>query len=100
MREKDVLVECSYLNTLNKYVFNWVLEQPPNLPVEASLELGPMNQRVIEMAKPPPLWKTGQDGILYASNRAKNLPSYIPRFQKLAIKGWSHQSFFLQSQKY
>jgi len=38
--------------------------------------------RLEKMAQPKLEWNPAQDGILYASNRAANVPSYVPRFSK------------------
>ena len=73
------------------------LNSLPNLPREISLELGPMKERVLQMAEPKPLWKTGQDGILYASNRLNNMPSYVPRFSKMSNQA-SQKPFVLPTE--
>jgi hypothetical protein len=58
------------------------LNSLPNLPSEASLKLGPLKMRLERLAQPKLEWNPAQDGILYASNRAANVPSYVPRFSK------------------
>ena len=42
-----------------------------------------MKHRVEQLARPKLEWNPAQDGILYASNRVANLPSYMPRYSNI-----------------